>query len=193
MKQYQLLQIPNDSAWDRKTWRSYAPIWFKHFIDGVSNVIKWIPTIYKNKDWDYRYIYDILEFKLLQQRNYLVKANRHTGIEETNRYITLCLNLIQRIKYDYYGCEYFDYHEIEHNFIPVKDEDLYTLETTTIWENYDVYLSMYPLQVKKLLKEDPELEEDKHKLCLLVSRENEQRAQSLLFKILDNKINHWWD
>jgi hypothetical protein len=193
MKQYTPLPIPKDSAWDKKTWRYYAPIWFKHFIDGVSNVIKWIPTIYKDRNWDHRYIYDMLEFKLLQQRNYLVEANRFTNTEQTNRYITLCLNLIQRIKDDYYGCEYFDYHEVKHDFIPVKDENFSTLETTTVWENYDIYLSMYPLQVKKLLKEDPELEEDKHRLCLLVGRENEQRAQSLLFKILDNKINHWWD
>jgi hypothetical protein len=194
MKKYTQLQIPKDSAWDRKTWRSYTPIWFNRFIEGIRNIIIWIPIIYKNKNWDWRYIYDIFEFKLLQQRNYLVKANRHSSIEETNRYITVCLNLIQRIKDDYYSCEYLEYHEIYHEFVPIEGrEELYSLETTMIWEKYNAYLSMYPLQVKKLLKKDPELGEDEHKLCMFVGRENGQRAQLLLFKIMDEKIKHWWD
>jgi hypothetical protein len=109
MKIYKPLPIPKDSAWGRKTWRSYVPYWLLNFIDGVKNIITWMPIIYKDKNWDHSYIYNIIEFKLLQQRNCLVKANRHTNIWETNRDITICLNLIQRIKNDYYNTEYFDY------------------------------------------------------------------------------------
>lgn len=193
MKQYTPLLIPKDSDWERKTWRSYAPIWFKNFVDGVANLIKWTPLIYKDRNWDYRYIYDIFEFKLLQQRNYLVKANRHMGTPETNYYITTCLNLLQRIKEDYYGCEYYDYHKTDIEFIPVEGRDVYTLESTTVWEKFDMYLAKYPLQVKKILEKYPDLEEDKHRLCLLVGRENEDRAHSLLFKIMNEKLREWWD
>jgi hypothetical protein len=193
MKQYTPLPIPKDSAWERKTWRSYTPSWFLNFVDGIANLIKWAPLIYKDRNWDYRYIYDMLEFKLLQQRNYLVKANRHVGTPETNYYITVCLNLIQRIKEDYYGCEYYDYHKTDIEFVPVEGRDVYTLESTTVWEKYDMYLAKYPLQVKKVLKKYPELEDDKHRLCLFIGRENEERAQALLFKIMSEKLREWWD
>ena len=31
MKTYTQLPMPKDSAWERKTWRRYTPIWFKTF------------------------------------------------------------------------------------------------------------------------------------------------------------------
>ena len=193
MKQYTPLPIPKDSAWERKTWRFYTPIWLKNFVDGVANLIKWAPLIYKDRNWDYRYTYDMLEFKLLQQRNYLVKANRHMNTPETNYYITVCLNLLQRIKEDHYGCEYFDYHKTDIEFVPVEGRDVYTMESTTVWEKFDAYLTKYPLQVKKILKKYPEFENDKHSLCLYVGRENEERANALLFKIMSEKLREWWD
>jgi hypothetical protein len=93
MKQYKQLPTPPDSAWNRFTFRKYAPVWLKNFIDGVTNIAIWMPTIYKDKSWDGHYIFEILKFKLIQQRKQLVKANRHTGCEIANRDITLCLNL----------------------------------------------------------------------------------------------------
>ena len=192
-KKYTPLPLPQDSAWDRKTWRSYTPHWLLNFIDGITNITKWAPLIYKDKNWDHHYIYNILEFKLLQQRKCLVNANRFTGIEQVNRDITICLNLIDKVKEDYYDCEYLEYYEVDLDFIPVEGKDTYTLKTTTIWEKYDMYLSKYPLQVKKMLKKHPELEDDKHRLCLFVSRENEERARSLLFKIMNERMNGWWD
>jgi hypothetical protein len=193
MKTYSQYPLPKDTAWGRKTWRTYIPYWLLNFIDGVKNIITWIPIIYKDKNWDHSYIYDIIEFKLLQQRNYLVSANRHTSIPETNRDITICLNLIQRIKNEYYSSEYLDYYDSDMKFIPVKGKDTYTLESTIIWEKFDLYLNKYPLQVKKILKEHPEFKDDKFRIIMWIGRKNEKRAQLLLFKIMNEKINHWWD
>jgi hypothetical protein len=193
MKTYKPLPIPEDSAWGKKTWRSYAPYWFLNFVDGVANLIKWAPIIYEDRNWDHNYIFDILEFKLLQQRNYLVKHNRHVNISDDNKYITICLNLIQRIKGNYYSYEYHDYHKSTFEFVPIEGENASTLESEIVWENFEAYLSKYPLQVKKMLKKYPEFEDDEHRLCLYVGRKNEERAQSLLFKIINEKINGWWD
>jgi Rad3-related DNA helicase len=38
-----------------------------------------------------------------------------------------------------------------------------------------------------------EFKDDKHRLCLFVGRENEERAQALLFKIMSEKLREWWD
>ena len=35
MKTYTKLPIPNDSSWDKKTWRYYSPSWFVMFAEGV--------------------------------------------------------------------------------------------------------------------------------------------------------------
>jgi hypothetical protein len=199
MKTYTPLIIPKDSAWERKTWRSYAPHWLLNFIDGVKNIIKWAPIIYKDKNWDHSYIYSIIEFKLLQQRNCLVKANRHTNIWETNRDITICLNLIQRIKENYYSTEYFEYYESKHWFKPTDETNqFYTSYTELIWEKFHNYFGKYPLQYKKAKKEIRNKGKmtgyrSKEKIARYIGNENEQRAKNLLFKILNEKLNHWWD
>ena len=73
MKTYTKLPLPKDSAWDRKTWRSHVHWRIKYFIDGVSNIIRWIPTLYHDRDWDEYFILRMLQKKIEHQRAYLVK------------------------------------------------------------------------------------------------------------------------
>ena len=202
MKIYKPLPIPKDSAWDRKTWKTYVPIWLKEIINGVSNIIKWAPIIYKDRDWDHRYIFEMLKFKLIQQRKELVNANRHTGIEDTNRYITICLNLIELIQEEYHACEYLDYVESNFRFEPTgnqfEGQDTYELKDDIISERYDEYLSKYKSSVRHILNNgyrnlEKGEEDDKRRLCLYVGMYNQEKCQKLLFKILNEKINHWWD
>ena len=75
MKVYTKLPMPADSSWGKKTWKYYSPIWFNIFAEGVYNIIRWIPTIYKDKDWDDFYITKLLQVKIEHQREYLVKHN----------------------------------------------------------------------------------------------------------------------
>jgi hypothetical protein len=201
MKKHLPLPIPSDNAWGRKTWRYYAPIWLTQFIDGILNLIKWAPTIYKDRNWDDYYIFEILKFKLIQQRKELVEANRHTGIEETNRYITICLNLIEHIQEETYNLEYQDFVREKVWFSKNNNSELtstgitYTYNSEIEIENFSGYFKRYPNQVKKLLNKEPELSlpDNKMKLALKLGDLNQSRCQTLLFKILDNKINHWWD
>lgn len=194
MKLYKPLSIPEDSAWERKTWRSYTPSWLLNFIDGIKNIFKWIPVLYKDKDWDWRYIYEIMEFKLLQQRNYLVTANRHMSIPEINRDITLCLNLIQRIKDEYYQSEYFDYFKARYWFEPTDEtEQYFTYHSEMIWEKFDEYFAKYPIQHKKVLQKYSDKIKEKKDIAFWIGLENEKRAQNLLYKTLNRKLRHWWD
>ena len=194
MKLYKPLSIPEDSAWERKTWRSHTPIWLLNFIDGVKNIFKWIPVLYKDKDWDWRYIYEIMEFKLLQQRNHLITANRHTGTPEINRDITTCLNLIQRVKDEYYQCEYFDYFKSNYRFEPTDETGQYfTYHSEIVWEKFDEYLAKYPIQHKKVLQKYSDKIENKRDIAFYIGLENGKRAQDLLYKILNEKLNRWWD
>lgn len=188
------LPIPSDSAWDRPSWRKYAPIWFKQFIDGVSNIIKWAPTIYKDKDWDRSFIFEILKFKLIQQRKELVEANRHMGVEAINRDITICLNLIEHIQEETYNLEYQDFVR-ERMWFSDNGDGTSTLNSEIEYENFSGYFKKYPNQVKRLLQKQPrfKLPENKMELALRLSDLNQSRCQALLFKVMNEKINRWWD
>ena len=195
------LPIPSDSAWGRPSWRKYTPIWVKEIIDGISNIIKWIPIIYKDRDWDDSYIFDILKFKLIQQRKELVNSNRHAGVEDINKYITICLNLIEHIQEETYNLEYQDFVREKTWFSKNEDSEVssvgisYSYNSEIEIENFSGYFKKYPNQVAKLLNKSPELRlpENKMRLALKLGMLNQSRCQTLLFKILNEKINTFWD
>jgi hypothetical protein len=188
---YSKLPVPK-STWGKKTWRTYTPQWLKYFIDGVKNIIRWMPTIYKDRDWDDYYILKILQKKIEHQRAYLVKYNRHMDIEEDNFWMTVCLNLIEREITEYYVTEYQNYSKTTIEFIPSDDCDgCRVLKETLIWEKYDDYFKLYPSMVRKHAKEFEYFE--KERMAYVLGRYNQQRARTLLFKILDRKSNYWWD
>ena len=218
MKQYSQLPLPVNSSWDRKT---YNPIslfrswvytnwrysWLdklldniinpvNNFFEGIANIIKWAPIIYKDKNWDDHYIFEILKFKLIQQRKYLVENNRHMGIEQINKYITLCLNLIERVQEEYYGMEYMDYHINKYNWLDADwSPDARRLEIHNISENYDDYFKKYPNTHRKILIEGNKHynEWNRETQAMELGRVNQKRCQDLLFKILNEKINSFWD
>ena len=196
MKIYKPLIIPEDSAWGRKTlssriWR-ILPLGIRLFLTGCKNVIRWSPTIFKDRDWDHWHIYNILQKKIEFQRQEIIYANRHTDINRDNRDMTIVLNLIERVNEGFYGVEYLDYSESKFRFEPIEgDDEYYTMEQDVISENYNEYIKKYPSSVRKVLKEKPDL--NKKDLCFWVARHNEERAHDLLHRILKERIRHWWD
>ena len=193
MKTYNQLPIPEDSAWERITLYGRLHWRIRNFLTSCHNLIKWFPTIWNDRDWDGHYILKILQKKIEFQRKELVNANRHTRIESDNRDMTLALNLIERVKEEYYSLECMDYWDSEIVFDDVPENpELKSIEVNTTAERYDEYLSKYPSSVRALTKEHGE-ELDKQRLCLMVSYYNHKKANKLLFRILEERLAYWWD
>lgn len=197
MKTYKQLTIPKDSAWDRKTWRTYAPVWLLEFFRGIQNLINWLPVIWKDRHWDDFYIFEVLKHKIKLQRKYIVESNRHTRVPIDNRDMTIVLNLIERLQQEYYGIEYLDYVDSKLEFVSTgnlhEGEDTYSMEETINSENYDAFLKKYPNAVRAVIKKDMRAATDKRLLCLGVALHNQDKAHKLLFKILNERITWWWD
>jgi hypothetical protein len=196
MKTFEKLTMPEDSAWSRNTLWGRLHWRIRSFLTGCHNIIKWAPTIFKDRDWDGWYIYNILQKKIEFQRKEIIYANRHTQVDRDNRDMTIALNLIERVKEEYYGGEYLDYFESKFTFEPIEkdnddDEEYFSMEQDIISENYDEYIKKYPSSVRKVLKEKPDL--NKKDLCFWVSRHNEEKANDLLHKVLKERMKGWWD
>ena len=192
MKTHKPLPLPNNSAWDKKTWRSYSPVWFLEFVRGIQNLIHWLPVIWKDRHWDDHYIFEVLKHKIKLQQKYIVNSNRHTRVNIDNRDMTIVLNLIERIQDEYYALECYEYENSKFRFEPAGDKK-YTIEQDVISENYDAYLKKYRTSVRAVMKKDMETTIDKSKLCFWVAQHNQQKAHNLLFRILKERLTWWWD
>ena len=193
MKTYKQLPIPEDTAWDRTTLFGRLHWRIRNFLTSCNNLIKWFPTIWNDRDWDGHFILKILQKKIEFQRKELVNANRHTRIESDNRDMTLALNLLERVKEEYYNLECMDYWHSEMIFGEVPDKsELKSIDILTKSERYDEFLSKYPSSVRAVVKEHGE-QDDKQRLCLLVSYYNHKKANKLLFRVLEERLAYWWD
>jgi hypothetical protein len=176
--------------------KSYIPTWIREIVAGTINIIKWLPVIYKDRNYDYTYTYKVLKHKLKQQRDYLVHNDRNSDIHTINRDITICLNLIQRIEDEYYYTEHQDYYRSTTKFVPVSNRpNTYEYKEEIQYENFSGYFTKYPLVVKRMVQKYPneDFNNSKLKLGLYIAYNNHKRAQRLLFKILGERIDHWWD
>lgn len=182
-------------------WEHDGKYYHKYFKQGVKNIWYWFPVIWKDRDWDGHYIYEVMKHKLKAQAKYIGDRDFHTRAQIDAKRMRICVKLINICQEGTYDSEYMDYAKDRVWFTPVEDRpgnSLYNSET--IWENYDEYFKKYPLIYKKVLKgEGPftlhgrDEADIKRVIAMNICHINQQRAQDLLFKIINKNINSWWN
>ncbi len=131
----------------------------KYASDRVNNLWKWFPTIWRDRDWDTTFIYEVIKVKLNNQAKYIDFHNRHTRAKRDAELMRLTSRLIQLCQDDHYDMEYMDYHESNFNWLDITDEDgipnkykdSKRLEIDLISENFDDYFKKYPRQYKRVM------------------------------------------
>ena len=191
----------------RLWWKFDARYYHKDLIQGVKNLWKWFPVIWRDRDWDTNFIYEIIKVKLNNQADYIGGKNRHTRAKRDAELMKLCSRLIQRCQDDHYDMEYMDYHESNYNFLDITDEDDIPekyrkgkkLDIELVSENFDDYFKKYPRQYKRVMSGEisrfrrPIEEKDKQVIAMEIAHENQDRCRKLLFKIMERRIEGWWD
>ena len=181
-------------------WKFSGRYYHSDFIRGVKNLWKWFPTIWKDRDWDQGFIYEIIKVKLKNQSDYIGSRNTFISTKRNSELMKLTTRLIQRCQDDFYELEIMDYQEIKLKFVPTDEtEKWFRMEDTIVSERFDEYFKKYPLQYKRVLsgeinRFDIEGEEkEKNLIGMEIAHENQERCRKLLFKIMERHIDGWWD
>jgi hypothetical protein len=109
----------------------------------IKNIIRWIPVLWKDGDWDYYYTFEILKTKLQFQSRYFREYGYHESSERDAEKMELCIRLIDKVQNEYY-----------------LDEAL-----------------------------DQDLTEE----VIFNSINKHDKAKRILFKLLENNIEKWWN
>lgn len=183
-----------DFYWKLLGWR------INQFKKSVKNLIRWFPVMWKDRDWDDHYIWEILKTKLKYQSEYIGSRDIHVNAKYDAERMMWCVRLIDKIQDEFYSGEYMDYHESRFNWLDIEgDSENKQLDIQEISENYDEYFAKHKAAVRKVLANKElqifELNDDNYKqrLAMNLGHYNEKRAQDLLFKILNRDIRGWWD
>jgi hypothetical protein len=183
-----------DFYWKLLGWR------INQFKKSVKNLIRWFPVMWKDRDWDDHYIWEILKTKLKYQSEYIGSRDIHVNAKYDAERMMWCVRLIDKIQDEFYSGEYMDYHESRFNWLDIEgDSEHKQLDIQEVSENYDEYFAKHKAAVRKVLANKElqifELNDDNYKqrLAMNLGYYNEKRAQDLLFKILNRDIRGWWD
>lgn len=181
-------------------WKFDGKYMHKEFVRGVKNLWRWFPTIWKDRDWDDSYIFEIIRVKLENQAKYIGSRGIHVSANRDAEKMRLVAKLIQLQKDDFYSMEYMDYHNTEYDFVPTDEtKKWFRMEDTLISENFDDFFKKYPRQYKRVLSGELNLygkevdETDKQRIAMEIAHENQNRCRKLIFKIMESEIERWWD
>jgi len=182
-------------------WKFEGTYWYRDCKQGLKNLWYWLPVIWKDRDWDTHFIYEVMKHKLKAQAKYIGDRDFHTRAQIDAKRMRICVKLIQACQDEPYSSEYMDYAKERVWFTPCEDREgssLYNSEE--VWEKYDDFFKKYPLIYKRVMKGDGPFTLDgrdesqmKRIIAMNIAHINQQRAQDLLFKIMNENINGWWD
>ena len=171
-------------------WRFEGRYYHKDFITGVKNLWNWFPTIWKDRDWDQSFIYEILIHKLEKQAKRIGQCDWHEGAQRNAELMLLCARLARIQQEDLYMMEYMEYFDQDIEFVPTDEtEKWFTMESTVTRDDLVDYLYKYRRQHKLIDKTD----KDNHRIAIQIAYNNQERSRKLLFKIMEENINGWWD
>lgn len=96
----------------------------RSIIYGIKNLWKWRKIIYKDRDWDQWYIFEILKTKLKFQSQHFCQYGYHISSDRDAQKMQLCIRLIDKVQNEYYIDEVFQ-HELNDESImrAVKKHD----------------------------------------------------------------------
>ena len=66
----------------------------------IRNLIRWLPIIWSDKNWDWVYLAKILEFKLRLMEQNFRKYGHHADSDRDARTMLICAELLKRLQAD---------------------------------------------------------------------------------------------
>lgn len=181
--------------WDHIGWK------LRSIYRSIRNLIRWLPIIWKDRDWDSHYIYEILKVKLQNQAKYIGNQDRHTGSKRDAQIMITCARLIEKVQDEYYHMEHTEYTNDVYHFVP-RGEDNYEMVSANVSQTYNDYYKRYPLVYKRVMQgegyydihnPDTDAISTKQLIAMNIGHTNHIRAKKLLFIILERHIEQWWD
>lgn len=133
---------------------------------GTKSLIKWLPIVWKDRDFDHDYFEDILRFKLRNMMNFFYGPDTH--IENAEKYgkeIEEVLDLLERVHNDNYFWEI--------SGISLDDE------------SFEAFVE----KLNNRTEEESKLVFENHKKAWEMEKEDRMRA----YQLLGENVSKWWD
>jgi len=157
---------------------------FRSIKIGVPNLIRWFPVIWKDRDWDHQFIFQIFRHKLHLTEQFIRRYGIHTNNIDDADKIKLCVNLLDRLIKDEYHENAFKHHEEKWGPPELN------------WHDSEEHEGMCGAAITHANVKTDEDEKSQNKdFKIACEHEVSLREQDLdmLFNYMRKHIQSWWD
>ena len=194
------MEIEDKLIWKIQRWfRQEAPYLHRTIANGIKNLWRWFPLVWKDRDWDHHYIFEVLKFKISNTAKYVGSKDRYVGAGRDSEIMMTCVRLMNKVQNEIYDGEWYEYTDQKMITEEVEGENIKVIDFEIISERFKVYFEKYPIVYKKALaassvKEKwPYTEVSDNSLAMWMSHYNHKRAKRILFTLMERNIEKWWD
>lgn len=165
-----------------------------NIIQGLKNLWKWFPVVWRDRDYDDHYIWEVLQFKLRKQAKYISDRDFHVYAKRDAEIMMTCVRLMEKVSDEYYQAEYMDYCKDNFEFVDSDEPGYKQLEITPISENFDEYFLKRKTAYRYVVKNGGVFgNDDKKHTAMSMGYYQHEKARKILFTILERNIERWWD
>ena len=157
----------------------------KRFFRKCRNVIRWIPTIWKDEDWDQTYIYDMLLLKLERQRDFFLSDRAYaSNAKETANQIQTAIDLLHmtRDPWEFYECPVLEELDAKWGKGVLRTEPCGD-------DNYQLHIDIDGVKTEA----DKAQYNEEFKKGMERARKEYQKDKRTAFKYVADHIDYWWD
>jgi len=166
---------------------------FRDFYRRVRNVLRWLPTIWKDRDWDHSYINEILIRKLEFTRDFYLSDKPYSS--EASRTADEIQEAISRLHQTRDSWEFYEDSALEQlelkwgrttfKSIPygyAKDGSVLTYQMETVYDNEKVFTP-----------EDKEQYSKEYREAMKQAQKDYMKDKIKAYKFIAKNIDKWWD
>ena len=159
---------------------------FKRKYRQIKNVIKWLPVIWKQYDFDYHYSLEVFKFQLLKQADFM-ESDRSVGMGSDiyAQKIRMVVRLMEKVYNEEYACEY------QGQIRDMYGEDV--LDFVTQKDGNRRLVMGYKYEHDPKYAEQRDIIDKDYNNLFKQSHHKQERAHKLLWKLVEFYIRRWWD
>jgi hypothetical protein len=170
-------------------WKFEYRYYWSNLKNGIRNLIAWFPVIWKDRDWDDSFFFEVMKFKISKMSKSHGAYLPYVGNKRNVEIMNLIVRLIDKFQDETYLHEYFDYVDEK-----IEGAGFYNMKSETLVDNLDEYFKKYPLLKKQaeqhhFYKQNP----DRATLAISMGLIQHDRAKRLIFELLNHHVQKWWE
>lgn len=175
-------------------WKFEYRYYPQNFTRGVKNLIKWAPVIWKDRDWDNTFFFEIIKFKISKMSKYHGKTIPHSVCERNVEIMNTIVRLIDKFQSEEYLHEYFSYVDNDFTFEKVEGTDYFEMKIENLRNDLDLYFEKHPLLKRRAVNHEIyKGHPSSTTLAMAMGFVQHERTKRLIFELLNRNVEKWWE